>query len=79
MTDPRDVRQILAAFRDDYDVTITAAEAAEIAKVPLKTIYDWSSRGLLNGFKSKPGRWLVLLRDPFVCYLFGLKLPQSDN
>jgi transposase len=79
MTDPRDVRQILAAFTAEYDTTITAAEAAAIAKVPKKTIYDWSSRGLLNGFKAKPGRWLLLLRDPFVCWLFGLKLPQSDN
>ncbi len=32
-----------------YPPIMTAQQAAELLQVPLNTIYDWSSRGLLKG------------------------------
>lgn len=47
-------------------------QAAEIAQVPMGTIYDWSSRGHFNDFKSRRGRRVRLInRDAFVRFLIG--------
>lgn len=52
-----------------YQPLITLAEAAEIARCPLGTIYDWSSRGLFSAFKTKRGRRVLLDRNKFLRFL----------
>ena len=54
-----------------YQPLILLAEAAEIARRPLGTIYDWSSQGLFDGFKVKQGRVALLGRKAFLRFLMG--------
>lgn len=70
---PDDVELVLAEYAGKFPALITLPQAAEIAQVPLATIYAWSggSEGLLDGFKIRPGRHVLLGRDAFVRYLLA--------
>ena len=67
---------ILAWFLSDSDwgtrfpPVLNVDQAAELAAVPKKTIYEWSSRGLLDGCASRFGRRLRICRDRFIRLLF---------
>lgn len=69
-TDGTAVDRALAEYAGKYPPYIVVEQAAEIAQVPAGTIYDWSSRGLLDPFKTKRGRRIRLNRDAFVQFLF---------
>jgi hypothetical protein len=70
-----DVDRLLAEYRSRYAPLITVPEAAEIARHESPdTIYDWSSRRLLDHIKVKVGRRVLFDRDGFVLYV--LKLNQ---
>ena len=45
---------------------LTPEQAADLLSVPLATIYDWSSRGLLGDSKLKAGRHLRIKRDRLI-------------
>ena len=60
---------MIAAYAAIYQPLISVDEAAAIARVTPKTIYDWSSRGYFDLFKSKRGRHLRLIRDQFVRFV----------
>ena len=67
--------ELSAMFADDqwsrvYPPVLTADVAARLANVPIGTIYDWSSRGLLDDCARKKGKRLRILRDRFVQFLF---------
>ena len=66
-----DLKQLTGEIAQKYPALITMDEAAEIARVPVKTIYDWSSRELLDSIKSKRGRRVLLIRDGFVRFITG--------
>lgn len=68
-----EIAQHVANYSTLYPTIITVAQAAEIAGVPEKTIYAWSSMGLLDAFKAKRGRHVRLGRDALVRFLL------SDN
>lgn len=59
----------VAEYAARYSALISVEQAAEIANVSRKTIYHWSSYGLLDTFKCKRGRHLRLGRDGFVRFL----------
>lgn len=65
------VEEILAQYAERYPPLVTSGQAAEIAQVPIGTLYDWSSRGLLDGLKHRRGRRLLLQRDLFVRFLMS--------
>ncbi len=67
--DDAKVNAIVASYADKFSRLILAEEAAAIAGIPVKTIHDWSSRGLFDGFKFKMGRRIRLDRDAFVRFL----------
>jgi excisionase family DNA binding protein len=70
MTD--DDIELLKQFSERYPPLITVEEAAEIARLPSsQTIYDWSSRGLLDAFKVKCGRRVLFKRDLFIRFILG--------
>lgn len=71
------IYELVAEYRRIYPPLITLPEAAEIARVPLATVHDWSSRGLLDGFKSKRGRRVLLELEAFV--RFVVNAPTSDG
>lgn len=50
---------------------LTVEQAAELLRVPKKTIYDWSSRGVLAGCSRKVGRHLRFLRNRLIEVLFN--------
>ena len=62
--------RIVADYAKRYPPLITVHEAAEIARhETAATIYDWSSRGLLDDIKSRCGRRLLLDLVGFVKFL----------
>ncbi len=63
------VDDCIRAFAQQYPPLIDFEQAATIARRSLNTIYDWSSRGLLDGFKMKPGKHCLLALDGFVRFL----------
>ena len=62
-------QNVVADYKQQYPPTISLTQAAEIAGVPLGTVYDWSSRGEFDAFKSRRGRRVRLIRDEFVRFL----------
>lgn len=62
-------QNVVADYAQHYPPSISLDQAAEIAGVPLGTLYDWSSRGELDAFKSRRGRRVRLIRDEFVRFL----------
>ena len=67
--DDEQIKAHVDEYAARYPSLISVEQAATIAQVPLKTIYHWSSPGLLDGFKSKRSRHLRFSRDPFVRFL----------
>ncbi len=63
------IKAHLAEYAARYPALISVEQAAEIAAVPCKTIYHWSSLKRLEPFKSKRGRHVRLSRDGFVRFL----------
>ena len=63
--------ELRRAFGDgEYPPILTVEQAAELAQVSVKTVYDWSSRGLLQECAVRRGKRLRLWRDKFVAFLF---------
>ena len=60
------VQDLLRQYSEKHEPQITFAESAEIARRGIKTIYDWSSRGLLDGCRIGSGRGALLARDAYV-------------
>jgi hypothetical protein len=64
-----DDTNIAEEYRRQYPPLITVEQAAEISCRKVQTIYDWSSRGLLDSSKVKRGGRLLLRRDAFVRFI----------
>ncbi len=63
--------EIVRAFQgSDYPRILSVDQAARLAGVSKKTIYDWSSRGLLQGVAVRRGKRLRVLRARFARFLF---------
>ena len=54
------------SFGEGYPALLTVDQAAELAQIPKRTIYEWSSRGLLRGCSCRAGRYLRIFRDGFL-------------
>jgi hypothetical protein len=67
--DESQIKLHLAEYAAHYPSFLSINQAAAIGQVKTKTIYHWSSLGLLDGFKSKRGRHVRLSRDAFVRFL----------
>ena len=66
------VERLIREYSLRYPPLITATEAAEIARHDsLGTVYDWSSRGLLDAIKSKRGRRMHLDLAGYIRFLVG--------
>ena len=58
-------------WAEKFPPILNVEQAAQLINVPIATIYDWSSRGLLDSCKRKTGRHLRILRDRYVKQLFN--------
>ena len=63
--------QILAEFAEKFPPLLNVEQAAQIAAVPVKTIYYWSSLGHLDACKHTRGKHVRFTRDCFVNFLLG--------
>lgn len=62
-----------AHWADRFPPILTLQQAAALAQVPVGTIRDWRSRGLLSDCSRKCGREVRIWRDRFIRFLFGGK------
>ena len=67
--DRREFDRIYTYYADRYPPLITIEQAAEIAQVKLRSIYEWSHLGRLDGCKSKQGRELRLRLYAYLQFL----------
>ncbi len=65
-----------AASAASYPPVLTVDEAAQLLRVPKATIYDWRSRGLLNGCGRKVGKHLRFFRDRLLQKIFNQGLHE---
>ena len=76
---PLTAEELAAGFAADvhwaakFPPVLTVAQAAELMQLPIKTIHDWSSRGLLKNCAFRAGKHLRVLRDRFILELFNKK------
>lgn len=68
--------ELAAAFSDiessrRFPPVLSVAQAAELLQVPVATIHDWSSRGLLSRCARKIGKHLRISRDRFLQQAFS--------
>lgn len=59
------------AWARKYPPLLSVEQAAELAQVPIATIYDWRSRGHLEWCSCRAGKRVRILRDRFVTFLFS--------
>ena len=69
-------KEVAALFSDPqwgarFPPLLTLDEAVAMLKISKQTIYDWSSRGRLDGCKMKVGKHLRLLRDRLIQKFFN--------
>ncbi len=68
--------ELAAAFSDSessrrFPPVLSVGQAADLLQVPVATIHDWSSRGLLRGCARKIGKHLRISRDRFLRQAFN--------
>ena len=66
-------RAFTGAWGDVYPPVLNLRQAAELADVSTRTLYDWSYRGLLTGCASRKGKRLRIFRDRFIRFLFEIQ------
>lgn len=69
-------KEVLQSFADPtwsarFPPVLSAPQAAELLQVPVATIYDWRSRGLLTGCCRKIGKHLRFMRDRLLKLIFN--------
>lgn len=69
-------KELTEAFSDPYwskkfPPLMTIGQAAELLQIPKATIYEWRSRGRLQGCCRKVGKHLRFFRDRLVTRLFN--------
>jgi hypothetical protein len=73
LSDAEIARAFAGDWGDKYPPILSLQQAAEMAHVSEKTVYDWSHRGLLAGCAARRGKRLRILRNRFIQFLFARK------
>lgn len=76
--------EIRATFADEassaaFPPILTVQQAARLMQVPVATLYDWSSRGLLDHCARRVGKHLRIFRDRFVQNAFEKGVRQDES
>jgi excisionase family DNA binding protein len=66
-------RAFAGAAGDRYGPVLSPAQFAELTGMSVKTIYEWLSRGRLEGAARKRGKHVVIWRDRALDVLFNGK------
>jgi hypothetical protein len=69
----KEVTQLFAdpTWSAKFPPVMSIGQAAELLQMPVATIYDWRSRGLLDGCCRKVGKHLRFLRDRLIKHHFN--------
>jgi hypothetical protein len=78
------IEEVRATFADEansaaFPPILTVPQAAQLMQVPVGTIHDWSSRGLLRHCSRKVGKHLRILRDRFIQHAFEKGVRQDES
>jgi hypothetical protein len=78
------IEEVRAMFADEASHTafppiLTVPQAAQLMQVPVATVHDWSSRGLLRHCSKKVGKHLRILRDRFIQHAFEKGVRQDES
>jgi excisionase family DNA binding protein len=70
---PQELEDAFAAgpWAEKFPPVLTTDQVAELLQVPIGTLYDWSSRGLLKGCCRRVGRPLRFYRDRLLRRIFN--------
>jgi excisionase family DNA binding protein len=68
-----------ADWATKFPPILTVSQAAELLQVPVRTIYDWSSRGLLKHCSRRVGRHLRFVRTRLVESAFNKGLTHEKT
>lgn len=70
-----EVAAAVKGFKWEATPIMTLSQAAELLQLPLSTLYEWSSRGLLDRCSRKVGKRRLVFRDRLIQTIFntGLK------
>ena len=76
--------EIAAGFADPslaarFPPVLSVAQAADLLQVPIATIYDWSSRGLLKSCARRVGKHLRIFRDRLLAKAFNEGVLRKDK
>ncbi len=63
-------RAFAGKWGEQFPPILDVAQAAQLARVTPKTLYDWSHRGLLKDCAHKTGKRLRVWRNGFIRFLF---------
>ena len=61
----------VSPWSEKYPPVLTLEQAAELLQVPLPTLYQWRSRGLLGHCSRKVGKHLRVFRDRLLKQAFN--------
>jgi excisionase family DNA binding protein len=69
-------KELAQMFADPHSANrfpplLSVDQAADLLQVPKRSIYDWSSRGLLDGCAARVGKHLRLARDRLLQRFFN--------
>lgn len=70
LTDAEIDRAFSGKWAEEFPPILDVAQAARLARVSPKTVYDWSHRGELKHCAHKAGKRLRIFRNRFVKSLF---------
>ena len=60
-----------AEWATRFPPVLSTPQAADLLQVPLGTIYEWSSRGLLKGCSRRVGKHLRFFRERLLTTIFN--------
>ncbi len=64
-------------WAERFPPILTVDQVAELLSVPKATVYDWSSRGLLEGCCAKVGKHLRFVRERLIQKVFNEGLSDA--
>lgn len=76
---PLALDNLVVTLTTQYGPIIGVEEAAKIARRSKQTIYDWSSRGLLDPIRSGRTGPIALELDGFVRFVFADRVRKTNK
>ncbi len=69
----KEITQAFASptWSERFPPVLSVGQVAELLQVPVNTIYQWRSRGLLKGCCRKTGKRLLFVRDRLFKTIFN--------